>query len=212
MLSPLGSAAFRSRHTGVASMQLGKEERPLSLFSALALLLPRARVFEQRPAALLRGASALTGERESAGTAAPWLLALLPAVALYYAVLLLIGTGIATGKVGLFAPVDNGLAFNSMLEHMLRGSFDVDPAAITYEGMVRDGRTYAYFGVFVALLRLPFSLVGDLSSTDFTVLSCLLAAIVNAGFMLASIAVVWRALPASRMRTLIGGGLVAVTL
>ena len=57
MLSPLGSAAFRSRHTGVASMQLGKEERPLSLFSALALLLPRARVFEQRPAALLRGAA-----------------------------------------------------------------------------------------------------------------------------------------------------------
>lgn len=156
--------------------------------------------------------SALTGERESAGAATPRLLALLPVAALYYAVLLLIGTGIATGKVGLLAHVDNGLAFNSMLEHMLRGRFDVDPAAITYEGMVRDGRTYAYFGVFVALLRLPFSLVGDLRSTDFTVLSCLIAAILNAGAMLAAIAVVWRALPASRTRTLIGGGLVAVTL
>jgi hypothetical protein len=140
------------------------------------------------------------------------LLALLPVIALYYAVLLLIGAGIATGTAGFFAPVDNGLAFNNMLSHLLRGEFDVDAAAIGYEGYARGGRTYAYFGVFPALLRLPFSIFGGLGTTDFTVLSCLLGAIVLAGCMLASILVVWRALPPSRLSTLLGGGLIVTAL
>jgi len=147
-----------------------------------------------------------------AGSIAPWLFAFVPVVALYYVVLLLIGAGIATGTAGLFAPVDNGLAFNSMLSHLLHGEFDVDPAAISYEGFARDGKMYAYFGVFPALLRLPFGIFGDIGATDFTVLSCLLGTIVHAGCMLASILVVWRALPESRLRTLLGGALIVTAL
>ncbi len=48
-----------------------------------------------------------------------------------------------------------GLTFNSMLDHMLRGRWDVDPATIGPEAFVHDGRSYAYFGPFPALLRLP---------------------------------------------------------
>jgi hypothetical protein len=147
-----------------------------------------------------------------AGGIVRWLTPFLPAVALYYALLLLIGAGIVTGKPGLFAPVDNGLAFNSMLAHLLRGEFDVDPAAIGYEGFVRNGRTYAYFGPFVAALRLPLSLIGDLGTTDFTVLSCLLATVILAGFTLASVLVVWQSLPPSALRMLIGGALIVTAL
>jgi hypothetical protein len=60
-------------------------------------------------------------------------------------------------------PVTMGLVFNSMMQHMLHGRFDVDPAAILAGGEVyiRDGRTYSYFGVFCALLRLPLILIGQ---------------------------------------------------
>ena len=51
------------------------------------------------------------------------------------------------------------LTFNSMLEHLLRGQYDVDPNIVGTEGYLRDGRVYAYWGVFCALLRLPLTLV-----------------------------------------------------
>jgi len=140
------------------------------------------------------------------------LLPFLPLVALYYTLLMLIGAGIATGKPSLLAPVDNGLAFNSMLEHLLRGEFDVDPAAITFEGFARDGKTYAYFGVFVALLRLPLTVFGALGTTDVTVLSSLLAAIILAASQLAAIVVVYSVVPPSGLRRLLGGALIVVTL
>ena len=72
--------------------------------------------------------------------------------ALYYAFVL------TDGSFNLFAPQFVGLSFNSMLQHMLAGSVDVDPAVIGYEGFARDGRVYAYFGPFCALLRLPLNL------------------------------------------------------
>src|SRR5882672_973697 len=119
----------------------------------------------------------------------PWraaLLCVLPA-SLYYAALL------ASGSLNFFDPVPHGLTFNSMLAHMLQGSFDVDPDTIRDEGFLRDGRVYAYFGIFPALLRLPFLLLPNFAAAELTRLSCLAAVIVMAFFKLAAAQTVWRA-------------------
>jgi hypothetical protein len=71
------------------------------------------------------------------------------------------------------------LTFNSMLEHLLRGQFDVDPQVIGGDGFLRDGHVYAYWGIWCALLRLPLWLAGKMG-TDITFWSCL-AAICIAG-------------------------------
>ena len=61
------------------------------------------------------------------------------------------------GSFNPFGAEQFGLVFNSMLSHMLEGRWDIDPASIGYEAFVHDGRTYAYFGPFPALLRLPLA-------------------------------------------------------
>jgi hypothetical protein len=108
-------------------------------------------------------------------------------VGAYYAVL------ITVGSPSFFTPNLRGLTFNSMLLHLLHGSFDVDPAAIELEAVIRNGLAYSYFGIAPALLRLPFLLLPDFATTDFTRLSCTVAVIVMAGFKLASVLTVWRA-------------------
>ncbi len=96
-----------------------------------------------------------------------------------------IGAGLSGGwyallitsfSMDLFAPVDRGLVFNSMLLHLLDGRWDVDPAVITEEGFLRDGRSYAYFGVIPALLRLPLLLFPGGVGLDVTTLSTWIAA------------------------------------
>ena len=67
---------------------------------------------------------------------------------------------------GIFRPSAQGMAFNSMALHLLDGRFDVDPGAIGDEGFVREGRTYAYFGILPALLRLPLVPFLDLESVQ----------------------------------------------
>jgi hypothetical protein len=37
------------------------------------------------------------------------------------------------------------LTFKSMLEHLLRAEFDVDPASVGAEGFLRNNRVYAYW-------------------------------------------------------------------
>jgi hypothetical protein len=56
---------------------------------------------------------------------------------------------IAGHSFRLFEPTELGMSFNSMLEHLLRGQFDIDPHAIRFEGFVRNGKTYSYFGIFL---------------------------------------------------------------
>lgn len=51
----------------------------------------------------------------------------------------------------LFVPTVHGMTFNSMALNLLEGRFDVDPATIGDEAFERDGRSYAYFGIFLAL-------------------------------------------------------------
>jgi hypothetical protein len=105
----------------------------------------------------------------------------------YYAALL------SLGSPSFFTGAPGGLTFNSMLLHMLNGSFDVDPETIGIDGVVRNGLTYTYFGIVPALLRVPFLISRDFASTDFTRLSCAVAVSVMAGFKLVSVLTVWRA-------------------
>jgi hypothetical protein len=119
----------------------------------------------------------------------PWVIAclcLVPAGAYYAGLLSLSGPT-------FFAPVPMGLTFNSMLLHLLHGTFDVDPQTIGAEGSLRNGLTYTYFGIVMALIRLPFVGLSDFATIDFTRLSCLAAASVMAFFKVASVLTVWRA-------------------
>ena len=75
--------------------------------------------------------------------------------AIYYLFLL------TDGRIDLVNPIElsaRGLVFNSMMEHLRHGRFDVDPAATGWEGCVRDGKAYIYFGIVPALLRFPLLL------------------------------------------------------
>ncbi len=108
---------------------------------------------------------------------------------------------IAGHSFRLFEPTELGMSFNSMLEHLLRGQFDIDPHAIRFEGFVRNGKTYSYFGIFPAVLRLPLYAVGNLRY-DVTRLYCALAATLGLGFQLASVAVISDELPKSRLRVI----------
>lgn len=83
-------------------------------------------------------------------------------------------TAIATGfSAGLWPTTSGGFIFNSQLRSLLAFHLDIDPGVIGEEAFVRDGRTFTYFGILPALLRLP--LVGQLWR-DWTTLSCALAA------------------------------------
>src|SRR5205807_5515262 len=114
------------------------------------------------------------------------LLALVPAAG-YYAVV------ITLGFPSFFTQHPHGLTFNSMLLHLLNGTFDVDPQTIGDEGIVRGGLSYTYFGILPALLRLPFLPFFDFAGTDYTRLSCTVAVSLMGACNLASVLTVWRA-------------------
>ena len=84
------------------------------------------------------------------------------------------------------ATASNGLVFNEMLVRLLHGRFDISPSVIGAEGIVYHGRTYAYFGIFCALLRLPLLLVGAIGM-DATKLSMAAAAAVSLGARLSAL-------------------------
>lgn len=65
--------------------------------------------------------------------------------------------------------------FNSMLEHLLHGRFDVDPAIVGKEGFARGGHVYAYWGVLPAILRLPVTVLPEWRQLDFTIPYCTVA-------------------------------------
>jgi hypothetical protein len=109
------------------------------------------------------------------------------------------------GGLDFFKPIElaaRGMTFNSMLEHLLHGEFDVDPAAIAFEGVVRDGKTYTYFGIFPALLRLPLLPTGALAWLDVTAPYCAFAATIALCFKLASVSLINDKLPKSRLQAI----------
>jgi hypothetical protein len=85
------------------------------------------------------------------------------------------GALITHGSFNFLQPEVFGLTFNSMLEHLLHGQFDVDPEAVGGEGYLREGRVYAYWGIFCAVIRLPVLAFKGGPMTDVTRLSCLIA-------------------------------------
>ncbi|MBV8359858.1 MAG: hypothetical protein JO189_18265 [Deltaproteobacteria bacterium] len=101
-------------------------------------------------------------------TAWRWLIFIILAalLAVYYLFLL------SNGTFQLFAPEVLDKTFNSMLVHLLRADFSVDRDAIGFEAFTRDGKTYAYFGIFPAVLRLfamPSLISNERSLRDFPV-------------------------------------------
>ncbi len=99
-----------------------------------------------------------------------WALAVLTVIfTAYYAFVL------AAGHVTPFPAVPLGLTFNSMMDHMLQGRFDVDPDAVQFEAFLRDGNAYTYWGVFFGLLRLPLMLIPGARNLDVTFLSSVVA-------------------------------------
>jgi hypothetical protein len=83
-----------------------------------------------------------------------------------------------------FHPTEFGLTFNSMLQHLLHGRFDVDPQAVGKEGFARGGRVYAYWGIFCALIRAPLLAIRGGLASDVTTLSCLVAVTLAGAFKL----------------------------
>jgi hypothetical protein len=127
-------------------------------------------------------------------------LAGLAVIVVWYPLLQLVLTHTAW-SIDPFRPALLGLTFNSMLDHLLQGRFDVDPAAIDFEAFLVDGRTVAYFGPFCALLRLPLLPFGALAHTDITRISCLAALSLSGWFQLRAVLLMRDALPPSPRRT-----------
>ncbi len=61
---------------------------------------------------------------------------------------------------------------------LLHGHLDVDPFVASIEGFVVDGRTYLYYGPFLAVVRMPFQLLGDLTTGRLVRVSMLIAVVV----------------------------------
>jgi hypothetical protein len=110
-------------------------------------------------------------------------------IGLYYFIIL------TDGHTSPFQPVNIGLTFNSMLEHLLHGQVDIAPEVVRFEGYVRDGRVYSYWGIFCALIRLPLLAFPNGLATDVTVLSCVLAATTGTILNLLTLRLLARRLP-----------------
>jgi hypothetical protein len=132
--------------------------------------------------------------------------ALIAAIAVYYLFLL------SNGTLQLFAPEMLDKAYNSMLVHLLHGEFNVDPTAIGFEALTRNGKTYAYFGVFPALLRLVAMPFTDIARAELARLSCLTALVVFAALQLRALLAVHNSLPAASRRRELLCVMVAATL
>jgi hypothetical protein len=135
--------------------------------------------------------------RVSRSSAALFHTVLILTAAVYYLFL------VTDGSFDFFKPLgfmERGMAFNSMLEHLRLGEFDVDPAAIGWERFVRNGKTYTYFGIVPALLRLPLLLTDGLARLDVTRLYCALAATLALCFKFATVALINDELPKSRLQ------------
>jgi hypothetical protein len=128
--------------------------------------------------------------------------ALLIIAAIYYVFLLTDGT------FDLFGAEAMGLVFNDMALRLLHWDFTSSPDIIGVEGFVRDGRTYTYFGIFPALIRLPLVPLLDLHTVQVGRLSCWIALSLSAWAQASLLMLVCGSLP----RTAVSGVLYACAL
>lgn len=87
------------------------------------------------------------------------------------------------------------LTFNSMLDHLLRGRFDVDPSTVGLEGFTRNNMVFAYWGIVPALLRIPLIVFPNWTAIDVTTWSCLVATVLALATKLWTLRTVASALP-----------------
>ena len=130
----------------------------------------------------------------------------LTVIAIYYLFLL------SNGTFQLFGPEMLDKAFDNMLVHLLRGEFTVDREAIGYEAFTRDGKTYAYFGIFPAVLRLfaiPFT---DVAQAQLARLSCLTAVVIFVALQLQMLLIVHHSVPTVSRRPEFLAVMVAATV
>jgi hypothetical protein len=117
---------------------------------------------------------------------------LLVVIAAYYLFLF------SNGTFKLFAPEMLDRVFDSMLVHLLHGEFTVDPRAIDFEGFTRNGKTYTYFGVFPAVLRLVAMPFTDVARAELARLSCLAAVVIFVALQLRMLLIAHNSLPLAR--------------
>jgi hypothetical protein len=98
-----------------------------------------------------------------------------------------------------------GSGLDNMLVHLLHGEVTVDREAIDFEAFTHDGKTYAYFGVFPALLRLPALPFVDVAQVPLARLSCLTAVVFYVAVELRMLVIVHRsAPPQNRLHNVLG--------
>jgi hypothetical protein len=126
-----------------------------------------------------------------------YFVALIAVVSVYYLFLL------SNGTFQILAPELLDKVFDNMLVHLLHGEFTVDRNAIDYEAITQDGKTYTYFAVFPAILRLLAMPFVDIAQADLARLSCLMAVVIFVVLQLRTLLIVHYSLPAgSRIRGL----------
>ncbi len=136
-----------------------------------------------------------------------YFLSLIAIVSVYYLFLL------SNGTFQILAPELLDKVFDNMLVHLLRGEFTVDLDAIDYEAMSQDGKTYTYFAVFPAILRLLATPFVDIAHAELARLSCLMAVVIFVVLQLRMLLIVHYSLPAgSRMPGLLTVMVAAIVL
>lgn len=80
-----------------------------------------------------------------------------------------------------------GLVFNDMMFRLMHGDFSIDRKIISLEAFEVNGKTYTYFGVMPAFVRLPLMPFFDLHTQSVARLTCALAAAGSVFFMVASV-------------------------
>src|SRR5262249_57946338 len=88
-----------------------------------------------------------------------------------------------------------------MLVHLLSGEFTVDRGAIGYEAWPRSGKTYSYFGILPAALRLfamPFTYIAQ---AELARLSCLTAVGIFVALQLRTLLIVHHNLPSASRKS-----------
>lgn len=99
----------------------------------------------------------------------------LPAVVLTGLILWVQFQLLTRGTSLLFQPELLGTAYDSLASSLLAGTTELNPTAIRWEAMERDGRVYMYFGPWPAILRIPLGLWVEPLSGLWSRLSCFVA-------------------------------------
>ena len=108
-------------------------------------------------------------------------------------------------------PIGHKLVFNEMMANLLQGRFDISPATIGAEAVSYNGRSYAYFGIFCAFLRLPLLLTGN-NDVDITAASILIAAALSLACRLYTAALIINRLGASSVHPILRVAVIVAVL